>query len=270
MTIPRLYKPVIEHPDEPGFYKHPMLPIWLSKTDDRVLTPSGFVEPSVGGEYKYYIRQHIHVLKLETFLVKPDDIKVIGNHRNGKKHDNLLGNLEWTTYSGNIKHAYDNGLRSDNLRGFLKDLETGDIVMFNTLRECAEVIGTTPPAINRYFSKPREYPIRFKFCTWLIGEKPSNLTKEDIGMTRKCSDVQLIATNEVTGEVKHFGIIQSFRKFFGCSVRTTAKAIKKGVLGDWIITKPKTYKEYVTCLEVDENFKSTNKMKAGNRAVLAP
>jgi len=32
------------------------------------------------------------------------------NHKNGKKKDNRLENLEWTDNSRNVKHAYDNGL----------------------------------------------------------------------------------------------------------------------------------------------------------------
>jgi hypothetical protein len=33
------------------------------------------------------------------------------NHKNGIKHDNHLTNLELVTRGGNIKHAYDRGLR---------------------------------------------------------------------------------------------------------------------------------------------------------------
>lgn len=34
------------------------------------------------------------------------------NHRDGDKANNKAGNLEWATYSGNLKHAYVTGLRS--------------------------------------------------------------------------------------------------------------------------------------------------------------
>jgi hypothetical protein len=51
----------------------------------------------------------IHVLVCETFI----DIKQEGyqcNHKNGIKSDNRLDNLEYTTNSNNIFHAYKTGL----------------------------------------------------------------------------------------------------------------------------------------------------------------
>jgi DNA-binding CsgD family transcriptional regulator len=52
----------------------------------------------------------VHRLVLETFVGPPPTPKHLPNHRNGKKTDNRLDNLEWVTHAENIKHAYDTGL----------------------------------------------------------------------------------------------------------------------------------------------------------------
>ena len=51
----------------------------------------------------------VHRLVLSTF-VKNVDNKMQINHKNGKKDDNRLCNLEYCTQSENIRHAFENGL----------------------------------------------------------------------------------------------------------------------------------------------------------------
>lgn len=52
---------------------------------------------------------NFHRLVAETFLPK-DDGKNVVNHKDGNKHNNTVGNLEWVTYSENSKHAVRTGL----------------------------------------------------------------------------------------------------------------------------------------------------------------
>lgn len=53
----------------------------------------------------------IHNLVAQTFICNPDNKPVV-NHINGIKTDNRACNLEWTTVSENVTHAYQTGLTS--------------------------------------------------------------------------------------------------------------------------------------------------------------
>ena len=53
----------------------------------------------------------VHQLVAQTFIPNPDNKRTV-NHINGIKTDNKISNLEWTTYSENLFHAYDSGLRT--------------------------------------------------------------------------------------------------------------------------------------------------------------
>lgn len=53
----------------------------------------------------------IHNILLETFSIKTKD-KMVCNHKDGNKLNNFITNLEWTTYRGNLVHAYKNNLNN--------------------------------------------------------------------------------------------------------------------------------------------------------------
>lgn len=59
------------------------------------------------------------------------------NHKNGKKGDDVLWNLEWATRQQNCQHAYSTGLRNDNCEILSKNIFTNEIMEFYSISECA-------------------------------------------------------------------------------------------------------------------------------------
>lgn len=82
--------------------------LWRASSE-RILKPSpgpkGYLHIRLvkDGKQRMYL---VHRLVAATFIGPCPSIKQV-NHRNGKKADNVLENLEYVTQSENIRHAYD-------------------------------------------------------------------------------------------------------------------------------------------------------------------
>ena len=53
--------------------------------------------------------RHVNAIMGEVFLSNPNGLPIV-HHRDNNKQNNELENLEWVTYSRNIKLAYEDGL----------------------------------------------------------------------------------------------------------------------------------------------------------------
>lgn len=108
---------------------------------------------------------YLHVLILETFIPressKKEDVKFEVNHKNGKKSDNRLENLEYLTPSENVQHAYRTGLKvfTDLMRKKCSEANRGERCRFHklTTEEVVEIKtlikkGLNNDAIHAQFS----------------------------------------------------------------------------------------------------------------------
>lgn len=80
-----------------------------------------FLNPSIGKNGYFHVEiygktRSLHRLIASAFLADYSDSLEV-NHKNGKKTDNRVSNLEMTTRSGNAQHMYDIGLMVGPLTG---------------------------------------------------------------------------------------------------------------------------------------------------------
>ncbi len=80
----------------------------------------------------------VHRLVASAFLDNPYMYPQI-NHIDGDKTNNHVDNLEWTTSSENLRHAFRTGLKTQTNKRPVRIIETGN--EFDSLTACADYIG---------------------------------------------------------------------------------------------------------------------------------
>lgn len=78
----------------------------------------------------------VHKLVLSAF--EPNNNNDLVNHIDGDKLNNKLDNLEWCSYSGNLQHAWDTGLRKyvgDEIKIYIKT--TGETKIFSSYKKAS-------------------------------------------------------------------------------------------------------------------------------------
>ena len=75
----------------------------------RTLNPNGYYKMLLHQKGKGATR-YVHEMVANAFHGAPKGDRNQINHKNGNKQNNKASNLEWTTRSENMKHAYDAGL----------------------------------------------------------------------------------------------------------------------------------------------------------------
>ncbi len=114
-----------------------------SHISNRILKPllrkTGYLEICLykNKRKKYYL---LHRVVAETFLEPIEGANEI-NHIDGDKTNNCIENIEWSTRKQNLQHAYENGLRKDDvspkrIKCYPKDNKS-KVIFFNSIYQAA-------------------------------------------------------------------------------------------------------------------------------------
>lgn len=124
-----------------------------------------------------------HRVKSLVFKEYPDDVdSLVVNHIDGVPGNDDLANLEWTTRGRNNIHAYENGLKNQNMYVLARDVRTGEVTEYYSISECARQLGYPTDETIRFrlircdFGKVFSDGFQFKLKTdtrdWIIPDDP--------------------------------------------------------------------------------------------------
>lgn len=93
----------------------------------------GYLTVNIKGKTTY-----VHRLVAEAFIPNPDNLPQV-NHKNTRKNDNNVSNLEWNTNKENMEHSWKNGLRDKMYTKVLQyDLQGNFIKEWSSIKEVKE------------------------------------------------------------------------------------------------------------------------------------
>lgn len=146
-----------------------------------------------------HVKKLTHVLVCRTFNGEPPIGEVIYevNHKDGNKANNVPGNLEWKTGSGNMQHALETGLTRYNLRITVCDSETGQTISYPSMNAVSRDLNITPDAIKRLLGHPDKpmYNNRYIFNHEMSEHVPAHKTHDKIVAFDHTTGIRLIAIN---------------------------------------------------------------------------
>ena len=117
----------------------------------------GYMTVSLG---KHMPGQLVHILVAETFIPEYEPGLDV-DHKNGKKWDNRVENLQCISRTDNVKRAFETGLAHGH-KGpnagtpprKVQIIETGEV--FSSISECARAIGGSAGAICQCVNQKKE------------------------------------------------------------------------------------------------------------------
>lgn len=132
-----IWKEIPKHPEYQASTKGRL---WSDKTNKLFklsIRKDGYVKCELDRN-KYYL----HILIAKTFLGEaPEDmINPDVNHKDGKKSNNKLSNLEWLDHNLNCQHAHDTGLNSSSKSVVQYSLKGEKIAEFKSVTSAAKSV----------------------------------------------------------------------------------------------------------------------------------
>ena len=94
------------------------------------------------------VQLYVHRLVAELFVPNPNNLPVV-HHCSNNSSDPSADNLEWVSYSENLRRAYEDGQRSDSTPVTVFHNELGEEMNFNTIKAAAKHFGVTTTSIKK-------------------------------------------------------------------------------------------------------------------------
>lgn len=106
------------------------------------------------GKFEYWL---VHRLVAMTFIPNPKGKPCI-NHIDGNPKNNQVNNLEWTTYTENQNHAFDNDLVGTNKKIVLISKNNSDEHHFRSMSKASLFIGKNCGYISNRINLGKDIP----------------------------------------------------------------------------------------------------------------
>jgi hypothetical protein len=107
----------------------------------------------------------VHMLVANSFCDKPTiNKKLCINHKDGNKSNNVFTNLEWSTFSQNIKHAYDTGLKNKSSKKIIMmDMNDNLLEEFDSIKDASVKYNLTDSRVSEVCKGMKPHHKKFKF-----------------------------------------------------------------------------------------------------------
>lgn len=181
----------LEVPDWPGYVYIPGFTRYAVKRDNTemislmsgerllgAMRENGYIYVGVSRDDQVYLDIPEHRLfALATLPYGRDVCKLQVNHKDANRANNSPSNLEWTTVSDNMKHAFKHGYNqfakndSAGIKVKLRNFKTGEEFHFDTVEECAKFVGSSQAAVMFHINRlnPKK-PSVLQGCYFVVRE----------------------------------------------------------------------------------------------------
>lgn len=172
-------------------------------------TSSGYVDYKLNNDKDVRVntgRHRLLCLAWKPWIHKSNDVSTLQvNHDNGIPGSDDLKNLEWSTPTENLQHAYDTGLRSDNVPVLVRNINTGLVTRYNSYRECGDDLGYNDSTIYRWllikgqpiYLEELQFKLESDSSSWRTPQS------DEITMSVR-GGIAVLVKNTITGKVTKY------------------------------------------------------------------